>query len=610
MRDTIKRDKGITMIALIITVIILLIVTNMLIYNAQDNIHIKVLTNLYNDIELLNEKIASYYNEYGEIPISENMKYENIENLKNAKILSINDNTEEFYIIDLEAMKGITLNYGKDYENVKNNIESKDNYTDIYIINKKSHNIFYIQGINIKENNTIKTYYTNYTEPDNTTVDLRYIDGIIIPEGYYYIGKEKDNSGKESIVISNNKDEEIDSESELQYKWEKQISYLDTIPKSIILSDTQNETEFLRSVNNYNGYFKNKNTNVIYIPINDDKWSETYTKECEYKDENGDSAYIPEQFRVSTSPSMNTIVNGLVAKDKEENEWVWIEVPKSIFKNAKEIDETDKNSKYEAIKKDLEEYTKVYRKDSSIENENWVDKYYEDCGVTEEKYKEMYNQMLNSIYKNGGFWISRYEIGDSKATETNTIRTTTTGTEGRTPVSKANQIPYNNVTVKEAQTLSSQMIENSNRTSSLLFGIQWDLICKFLEGKENLKQYDINENSEYWGNYNNKSLKITSTSAKQLETVSSKWNTITEIKPASSILLTTGASRETSKMNIYDFSGNVFEWTLEKAPNVDKPCVERGGSYENNGGDHSASGRESNELSSKGDNIGFRCTIY
>lgn len=610
MKNIIKRNNGITMISLVITIMILLILTNMLIYNAKDSIHIKALTNLYNDIDLLKENVASYYNEYGQIPASEQMKYKNTEQLKSANILSINDDIEEFYIIDLEAMKGITLNYGKDYRNIKNNIGLIDDYTDVYVINKKSHNIFYVQGINIKENNTIKTYYTNYTKPDNTIVDLRYIDGILIPEGYYYIGKETDNSGNESIVISKNKNEEIDSENELQYKWQKQISNLETIPSSIILSDTQNESSFLRSVNNYKGYFKNKNTNIIYLPIDEDKWSESYTEECEYKDENGDIAYIPKDFKVSTSVTMNTIAKGLVAKDKMDNEWVWIEVPKSIFKNVKELEEADQNNKSAAIKKDLEEYTKSYRIDSSVENEGWIDKHYEKCGVSEEKYNQIYNKMLSSIYKNGGFWISRYEIGDSKATETNTTRTNMTGITGRIPVSKTNQIPYNNVTVEEAQTLASQMIENPNRTSSLLFGIQWDLVCKFLEGKENLKQYDINEDSKYWGNYNNKSLKITSTDAKQLEADSNIWTTITQIKPANSILLTTGAARETSKMNIYDFSGNTFEWTLEKSPDVNELSVARGGSYRNSGEEFPACVRKKNNDNTRGDYVSFRCTIY
>ena len=59
----------------------------------------------------------------------------------------------KFYVIDLQAMKGISLNYGRDYENVKNtNTQKANEYTDIYVINNITHNIFYIKGISTEEN--------------------------------------------------------------------------------------------------------------------------------------------------------------------------------------------------------------------------------------------------------------------------------------------------------------------------------------------------------------------------------------------------------------------------------------------------------------------------
>lgn len=271
MKSIIKQDRGITMVSLVVTVIILLIVTNVLIYNAQDSIHIKALTNLYNDIELLKEKVSEYYEKYGEIPAK--VKYTNLSDLENAKILSKNNDIGDFYVIDLEAMQGITLNFGKDYEQVKNNEEKANDYKNLYIINKNSHNIFYVQGITITENDIQKTYYTNYTEPDETTVDLRYIDGILIPEGYYYIGKYKENNGYESIVISTDREENVENITENQYIWQKKISNTSSMEEfaSIRLTEEQNEQEFLRSVNYHNGYFKNRikttDIDVIYLSM-------------------------------------------------------------------------------------------------------------------------------------------------------------------------------------------------------------------------------------------------------------------------------------------------------------------------------------------------------
>ena len=42
------------------------------------------------------------------------------------------------------------------------------------------------------------------------------------------------------------------------------------------------------------------------------------------------------------------------------------------------------------------------------------------------------------------------------------------------------------------------------------------------------------------------------------------------------MLLTTGASEDAKKMNIYDFAGNAWEWTLEKTSSTSSPCAVRG----------------------------------
>lgn len=276
MKNKIKQEKGVTLTILVITVITLMIITGTLIYNVEDSTRIKKLTNLYNDIDLLRTKVTDYYEEYGEIPAK--IKYTNTSGLSN--VLSKNNDTGDFYVIDLEAMKGITLNYGNDYEKIindttitKENPEKADQYKDLYIINKNSHNIFYAKGVSIQDKNSVKMYYTDYTIPDETVVDLRYIDGILIPENYYYIGKSPSVSGSESesIVISNKKDDTIDGQSTNQFIWTKQIVEMDTLPTSIKLDKNQNEEDFLKSVNANKGYFRNQEGKVQYTKIEDGK---------------------------------------------------------------------------------------------------------------------------------------------------------------------------------------------------------------------------------------------------------------------------------------------------------------------------------------------------
>ena len=602
MKKIIKKEKGVTMVALVITVIILLILTNMLIYNATDSAQIKSLTSLYNDIELLREKVSEYYNEYGKIPAK--IKYTNTSELSN--VLSSTNDTGDFYIIDLEAMQGISLNYGKDYEKAKNDSQNVDTYKDIYIINENSQNIFYAKGITITKGDTTQTYYTDYIEPDNSTVDLRYIEGILIPDGYYYIGKTKDKNGNESIVISSNKEDEIDSTNTNQYTWTKQISKLETKPDSVNLDTNQKEEEFLTSVNVNKGYFKNTEGKVQYTIVEEEKWSESYTKEMQYTDRKGDTITIPKGCKISLASTMNTIDEGFVIKDSNDNEWVWVVVPENIFKTAKS--DTD----YDNIKADLIEYVKDYRKGSSTQNLDWKDEWYNGCGIdNSENYTKLYNKMLSSVYTNSGFWISRYEIGDGTATESNTTRTSNSRTTGKA-VSKPNQIPYNYVTCSESQTLASKMSPDSNKTSSLLFGIQWDLTCKFLEEYSELTYADIATDSTSWGNYENSTIKLTrgkyNTSP---STSNSKWTDITSNSKYTTMFLTTGASKQTNKLNIYDFSGNELEWTLEYASSdTSRPSITRGGSFNSNGLERPTKYRYNSSKSNKGYTIGFRSTLY
>ena len=44
---------------------------------------------------------------------------------------------------------------------------------------------------------------------------------------------------------------------------------------------------------------------------------------------------------------------------------------------------------------------------------------------------------------------------------------------------------------------------------SLMFGIQWDLVCKFIEVNKGKTKDEIKDNSISWGNYRNSAFNIT-----------------------------------------------------------------------------------------------------
>ena len=175
----IKQEKGITLIALSIAVIIILTITGMIVYSARDSIYIRNLTNMQNDIANLRDKVSSYYSQYGKLPAE--TEYTNTSNL--SGVIGAND-TGKFLIIELKLLDGLTLNYGQDYEKYKSgNYTNITDLTDIYIINENSNNIFYVEGIKVKQNDEIKMYYTDYTEADNTKVNVKTLDQWHTEEG-------------------------------------------------------------------------------------------------------------------------------------------------------------------------------------------------------------------------------------------------------------------------------------------------------------------------------------------------------------------------------------------------------------------------------------------
>ena len=246
----------------------------------------------------------------------------------------------------------------------------------------------------------------------------------------------------------------------------------------------------------------------------------------------------------------------------------------------------------------MQEYAKDYRAD------NYSDNWYSGCGIENStEYLNLKNQMLKSVYEKGGFWISQYEIGaDTIATSTST---------SKNPRSKADMYPYTYVTCAQAQQLSTNM-ESSNLTSSLLFGIQWDLTLKFIEENNGKTKNLIKENSTTWGNYQDAIFTIYKGSysvdgGKNYTAVSQNY---TKTNVVSNVLITTGATSRNCALNIYDLSGNVFEFTLEKTSDSSNPCVIRGGYFGISGSVFSAYSHQYKAINGSAENCGFRTTLY
>ena len=92
------KESGITLITLVIAVIILIIISSLLVYNAKTGIKLRTLKKMYNDIELLSDKVESHYAKYGALPA----EFEYLGNTKN-----IIENVSNVYGVSEESAKNL-----------------------------------------------------------------------------------------------------------------------------------------------------------------------------------------------------------------------------------------------------------------------------------------------------------------------------------------------------------------------------------------------------------------------------------------------------------------------------------------------------------------------
>ena len=177
----------------------------------------------------------------------------------------------------------------------------------------------------------------------------------------------------------------------------------------------------------------------------------------------------------------------------------------------------------------------------------------------------------NSVLINGGYYIGRYEA------RTTTVRNDK-GDALTQITEKATDPIYNYVIQQQAAQQSQGMYTSNEFTSDLMNSYAWDTATLFLQSCGTNKKYSRQGRGE------NTSILQTGT------------NALTETKKVD------------KQCNVYDMSGNVFEWTTEMSDDSYSPCVRRGGYYDYDYG--YTSYRDKNLTSHSNVYIGFRPILY
>ena len=356
---------------------------------------------------------------------------------------------------------------------------------------------------------------------------------------------------------------------------------------------------------------------------------EAYEKQLdnldEIRDEINGGKRVPEEATSETAPYFpdntftkkeGTIDTGLVIQDANENEYVWVVVPRTtaVYATTGLGKTTFTDADYTSIENDLKEYTKTYRGSTSY-SDTWYADDKNEGWLSETEYKTLKNSMLKSVYENGGFYVGRYEAG---IVENRTLYGPT-NSDGKytiegmpTPVTKADAYPYTWVTRTQAQNLASN-VNSGTKISSLMFGVQWDLVLAFMHNKGNIADSTLTSNSTTIGNYNDNLWTIKNAKAQYSEDDGDTFTACPnpfKKESESEILLTTGADSSFSVQNIYDIAGNVWEFTLERSPYTNVLCARRGGGFNVTGSDYPAALRFNVSTDFSGFNIGFRVSLF
>ena len=294
-------------------------------------------------------------------------------------------------------------------------------------------------------------------------------------------------------------------------------------------------------------------------PTVENSKGEKFDNTTQIEDASGDTVWIPGGFTIADD-SANDADDGVVIQDSKGNQFVWIPVKDdNLFKRYDGYSNGSKQT-YVSGGSATEPYAKGYSTEATE-----------------------YNAMVSSVKDHDGFYVGRYEAG------TNSNRNSSSGINDAVVVKKDayvyNYVKWGN-SMSNANGGAVQLSKGfasangyTTVTSTLIYGIQWDAVMNFIDpayatGSCSSTSFVRDSSGKGW--YNQSAPTKTGYYAVK---------------------------------NIYDFAGNVWEWTMEA--NSTNGRVGRGGSYGNSGSGSPASYRNDIYYPSYAFGyLGFRLALY
>lgn len=300
------------------------------------------------------------------------------------------------------------------------------------------------------------------------------------------------------------------------------------------------------------------------------KNEEPVTENTQTTDKDGNTITIPEGFTPQPNtdtddPYNPTVEDGVVVKDGNGNEFVWIPV------GTINTDSGAKTINYNR-------YTYANWVNGGTDSDTNSMKIQTSADSSEYFAESLNESEKTSAETNKGFYLGRYEAGVSTG-----VRTESSGTSATVEIKPGLDV-YNYVTQSEARSLAENMYTSDSFTSNLTSSYAWDTALKFLEQTGNTSYLtDSSQGNYYNTQYGGKTQEI------------------------GSALISTG---ETQAVNhLYDMGGNVYEWTTERYSNSEATKVSRGGFYGFLSTDEPVIGRFSSS-NTRDQAVGFRVALF
>ena len=313
-----------------------------------------------------------------------------------------------------------------------------------------------------------------------------------------------------------------------------------------------------------NKYLENEDENTKAFKEKVGKVLST-TDNTEIKDAKNNKIVVPAGFKIIEGAT--TVDKGIVIEDVTEtatkgSQFVWIPVGTIIKSDGTTATITLGRYDFDATTGKESAYSGSYIEEDANDTST-LKKYGNTIAKNITNFK-------NSVAKNGGYYIGRYEARTATARSASGNALTQITEKGTEQI-------YNYVKQPQAAQLSQNMYNSNKFTSDLMNSYAWDTATVFIQ--------NCGTNAKY-----------------------SRQNSL------NTSLLQTGTNSltDTSKIdvqcNIYDMASNIVEWTTETSSNSSLPCVNRGGSYHSR--DNYTSLRGGVNISGNNFVIGFRPLLY